>query len=257
MAKRDFAAPGRRTARRTSWRRPDMEPVAGLVAWTSRQKNPDDAVKRVDALLAARRPGWSAALLGARVYARDRQARPGRSDCSNAPSRPIPTRWSPTGCLGNCTPRRDDWPKRAPASSAMHRTQPDSVAAHTMVAVLYEMQGNRAEARKRYERVLQIDSRAPVAANNLAYIYAEEGGNLDVALQLAQTAKQKLPDVPEVTDTVGWVYYKKDLPGLAIPLFEQALAKAPDQPDLPLSPGPRAPEDWRQGQGARGPRARW
>jgi TolA-binding protein len=36
--------------------------------------------------------------------------------------------------------------------------------------------------------------------------------------------------VPEVTDTVGWVYYKKDLPGLAIPLFEEALRKAPDHP---------------------------
>ena len=77
---------------------------------------------------------------------------------------------------------------------------------------------------------MQIDNSAPVAANNLAYIYAEEGGNLDVALQLAQTAKQKLPDMPEVNDTVGWVYYKKNLPGLAIPLFEQALAKAPDNP---------------------------
>ena len=67
-----------------------------------------------------------------------------------------------------------------------------------------------------------------MAANNLAYIYAEEGGNLDVALQLAQAAKQKLPEVPEITDTVGWIYYKKELPGMAIPLFEQAVAKDPN-----------------------------
>jgi len=28
--------------------------------------------------------------------------------------------------------------------------------------------------------------------------------------------------------TVGWVYYKKNLPGHAIPAFERAIARAPD-----------------------------
>ena len=48
-----------------------------------------------------------------------------------------------------------------------------------------------------------------MAANNLAFLYADEGGNLDLALQLAQTAKQHLPNSAEVDDTLGWVYYKK------------------------------------------------
>ncbi len=106
--------------------------------------------------------------------------------------------------------------------------QPDSVALNTIVAMLYETEGNKAEARKRYERVLQLDQNAAVAANNLAYIYAEEGGNLDIALQLAQVAKQKLPDNPYVTDTLAWVYVKKDLATLAIPQLEQALTRMPD-----------------------------
>jgi tetratricopeptide (TPR) repeat protein len=58
-------------------------------------------------------------------------------------------------------------------------------------------------------------------------MYAQDGGNLDVALQLAQTAKQKLPDVHAVDDTLGFVYYKKDLPTLAIPAFERAVQKDP------------------------------
>jgi len=118
---------------------------------------------------------------------------------------------------------------RAAFESVVQR-KPDSVSANTVIGVLHEMQGHRAEARKQYERVLKIDASAPVAANNLAYIYAEDGGNLDVALQLAQAAKQKLPELAEVTDTLGWVYYKKELPGLAIPMFEQAVAKAPGNP---------------------------
>ncbi len=60
--------------------------------------------------------------------------------------------------------------------------RPDAVGPQTLVGMLYEAEGNRAEASKRYERVLKIDPRAAVAANNLAFRYAQDGGNLDAAL---------------------------------------------------------------------------
>jgi Tfp pilus assembly protein PilF len=109
----------------------------------------------------------------------------------------------------------------------MAKRQPKPVGPHTMIAMILQMQGKKADAQKRYEKVLEIDPRAPVAANNLAWIYTESGANLDVALQLAQTAKAGLPDSPEVSDTLGWIYYKKDLPGLAIAPLQQALEKDP------------------------------
>ena len=105
--------------------------------------------------------------------------------------------------------------------------QPNSVAAHTMIGVLLEIENKRDEARKRYEQVLALDSRSPVAANNLAWIYAETGGNLDLALQLAQTAKEQLPDTPEVDDTIGWIYYKKGIQTLAIASFRASVDKDP------------------------------
>ena len=67
------------------------------------------------------------------------------------------------------------------------------------------------------------------APNNLAQFHVDTGGNLDVALQLAQTAKAQLPDMPEVNDTLAWIYYKKDLPRLAVPLLEEAVAKDPNR----------------------------
>ena len=78
--------------------------------------------------------------------------------------------------------------------------------------------------------MLEIDPRAAVAANNLAWIYAQDGGNLDIALQLAQTAKSQLPDQPEFNDTLGWIYYKKDLATLAIPPLQQSVEKDPKNP---------------------------
>ena len=51
----------------------------------------------------------------------------------------------------------------------------------------------------------------PVAANNLAWMFAETGENLDMALQLAQAATRRVPEQPEIQDTLGWIYYKKGL----------------------------------------------
>jgi tetratricopeptide (TPR) repeat protein len=47
-------------------------------------------------------------------------------------------------------------------------------------------------------------------------------------LTLAQAAKKELPDQPEVNDTLGWVYYRKGLFGLAIEALEQSVQKDPD-----------------------------
>ena len=51
----------------------------------------------------------------------------------------------------------------------------------------------------------------PVAANNLAWMYAETGENLDMALQLAQAAARRLPNIPAIQDTLGWIHHKKGL----------------------------------------------
>ncbi len=106
--------------------------------------------------------------------------------------------------------------------------QSKPVGALTMIGIILQAQGRNDLAAKRYEDALAIDSRAAIAANNLAWIHAESGEDLDKALTLAQTATSVLPESPEIMDTLGWVYYKKQLPDLAIPLFERSVEKAPD-----------------------------
>ncbi|MFN8065242.1 MAG: tetratricopeptide repeat protein [Vicinamibacterales bacterium] len=102
-----------------------------------------------------------------------------------------------------------------------------SVQAITMVGMILTVQGKLDEARAQYERALQLDPKAAVAANNLAWDYARSGKNLDVALNYAQVAKAQMPDEPNVNDTLGWVYYKKGLPNLAVSPLEAAAKLAP------------------------------
>ena len=106
--------------------------------------------------------------------------------------------------------------------------QPKSVGARTMVAAILQTQNKREEAKKAYRETLAVDSTAAVAANNLAWMMVEDNGNLDDALQLVQTARIKLPDSPEVNDTLGWIYYKKGLHSQAIAAFKQSVDKQPN-----------------------------
>jgi Flp pilus assembly protein TadD len=69
-----------------------------------------------------------------------------------------------------------------------------------------------------------------VALNNLAYILAEEGRDLDQALTYAQRAKQRLPENADVADTLGWVYIKKNLSDNAIEIFRNLTRQNPQNP---------------------------
>ncbi len=115
--------------------------------------------------------------------------------------------------------------------------RPDSASAQTMVGVLLQAQHRSADAVPRYEQALRADNRAAVAANNLAWIYAEQGQNLTAALELAQTAKQALPNRAEISDTLGFVYMKKSAFELAVAAFREAVTQAPENPRYRLRLG--------------------
>jgi tetratricopeptide (TPR) repeat protein len=104
------------------------------------------------------------------------------------------------------------------------------VGALTMAGMILDGQGKTAAAQERYERALQADPEAPVAANNLAWIYAQTGTKLDAALQLAKTAYGKLPNTPEVAHTLGVIYYKKDLLPEAIRTLKTIVDANPTTP---------------------------
>ncbi len=105
--------------------------------------------------------------------------------------------------------------------------QSPPVAALTMVGIIQQTQLRTADARRTFERVLQLDARAAVAANNLAWMYTEAGENLDIALQLAQTAKAALPNQSDVDDTLGWIYYQKHLLPQAITAMRHSVELQP------------------------------
>ncbi len=111
---------------------------------------------------------------------------------------------------------------------AMIDAAPNNPGPHTLLGMAYEAEQRYDDAILEYERALKLEPRFAPAANNLAWLYAERGTNIDVALNLAQTAMEQLPNDPGVADTLGWLYYKKGAYLKAIALLRESADKLPD-----------------------------
>jgi tetratricopeptide (TPR) repeat protein len=107
--------------------------------------------------------------------------------------------------------------------------QPKAVPLITLVGNLYLDKGNFELAGKYYQQALAIDPNFAIAAGNLAWVYAAQGGNLDVALSLAEKAKELLPESDSISDTLAWVEYKKGSYDSARELLKECVQKAPDK----------------------------
>jgi Flp pilus assembly protein TadD len=97
-----------------------------------------------------------------------------------------------------------------------------------MIGQLFEAQAEPDRARTQYERAVHLDPRAGVAANNLAWIRAQEG-RLDEAMTLATTARDVLGSRAEVENTMGWILYRERNYGPAVASLRRAVEWAPQR----------------------------
>jgi predicted Zn-dependent protease len=109
-----------------------------------------------------------------------------------------------------------------------------NVSAFLNQGMALEAMNRKKEAEGLYNKVLSMDSGNAVALNNLAFLSAETGGDLDQAQSLAERAKKQEPNSPAVSDTLGYVYYQKNLNAAAIQVFKQVVQDEPSNPTFRL-----------------------
>jgi len=115
---------------------------------------------------------------------------------------------------------------RAVLEAALAR-HPASLALQMARALVLEALNLPAEARTQYEAIVAVNRDDAVASWRLAAIYANQGENLDVAVQLASLARRKLPDDPVVSDVLGWVYVRKRIANAGLSYLEAAVRAQP------------------------------
>jgi tetratricopeptide (TPR) repeat protein len=115
-------------------------------------------------------------------------------------------------------------------ASEVLKTNPRALPAQMLMGLVYKRKGDVAKAEQVYEHVLAANPRFALAANNLAWLYSEHGGDQGKALQLAQTAKELAPEDPNISDTLGWILYKRGVYERAVDLLRESASKLPGHP---------------------------
>jgi len=131
--------------------------------------------------------------------------------------------------LGETYRRIGDTKSAADGYKKAQEFAPTNVVPFIQLAVLYDTAGQKAEARPLYEQILRLEPNNALALNNLAFILANDGADLDQALTMAQKAKQQYPKDLNISDTLGWIYIKKNLADSAIGIFQDLVKTQPER----------------------------
>ncbi|HXJ44957.1 MAG TPA: tetratricopeptide repeat protein, partial [Bryobacteraceae bacterium] len=129
--------------------------------------------------------------------------------------------------MAQCYRYKGDMQHSVESLEKAHQGMPENASIDFNLAMIYEEMNRNDLARKYYELAIKADPTNAYALNNLAYLISESNGDLNEALTYAQRAKQKLPNFAEITDTIGWIYLKKNLTDSAIDSFRSLVIQAP------------------------------
>jgi len=108
---------------------------------------------------------------------------------------------------------------------------PNSASVQGALGNAYLAKGDLKAAQQAFEKANNLEPHNALLQNNLAWVYAMQGQNLDVALSLAQQAKQTAPDLLQINDTLGWIQYKKGNYVIAVGLLNDVVQKMPQNPE--------------------------
>jgi len=98
------------------------------------------------------------------------------------------------------------------------------------LGVVYDKWNKKEDSIKTMKAVIKLNPEHTNALNYLGYTYADLGINLDEAERLIKEALKHKPNDGYITDSLGWVYFKKGLFAKALNLLKKAVELVPDDP---------------------------
>jgi len=117
--------------------------------------------------------------------------------------------------------RRRDINKAIIYYRAAAKSEPDA-GVLVKLALLYEGKGKIKPTIETYQRLIDAHPENFLGYNQLAWLYAKRGENLEKALALARQADKLVSDNASVNDTLGWIYFHMGKYNLAKTYLQQA-----------------------------------
>lgn len=100
---------------------------------------------------------------------------------------------------------------------------PKNTALLFKLGTVLDTAGERRQSIETMKTIIRLDPKHASALNYLGYTYAEMGIHLDQALELVQRALEIRPEDGYITDSLGWVYFKKQAYDKAVFYLEKAV----------------------------------
>ena len=107
---------------------------------------------------------------------------------------------------------------------------PNNVRLIFRLGVIYDKWGKKDRSIAEMKKVIRINPDHAQALNYLGYTYLEMDINLQEAEQLIRRAVALAPKDGYITDSLGWLYYKKGQYEEAVDILEKAVSLVPDDP---------------------------
>ena len=199
-----------------------FEVLEALSELDMREGRVDEALKLLNEVIAQRRVGPKTVLLRANLLAQAGALERAEADALRAfeaaPKLPgaVDLLFAIYQAQGKLDEARLSF-EQAEAAGVLH------AGARQLLARLYVITGDNAKARDTLEKVLADNPEMAGVKNDLAYLLAEDGIDLDRALELAKKAQRELGNSANAADTVGYVYYRKNLYAAALQQFRYAI----------------------------------
>jgi len=110
--------------------------------------------------------------------------------------------------------------------------EPDNSRYYFRLGVIYDKQNKKGASMAAMRKVIELDPKHANALNYIGYTYADLGKNLDEAERLIKEALKYKPNDGYITDSLGWVFYKKGDFKTALKYLRKAVKLVPDDPTM-------------------------
>ena len=134
--------------------------------------------------------------------------------------------------IGETYRRKGDLAAAVQSLTRASQLLPDKPVVMGTLALVLDGSGRKADAARAYQATIDLDPENAIAMNNLAFLLAEQGNDLDHAWRLAQRAIDLSDDDADILDTAGWVQWKRKEIDSAVSLFALALTKDADNSEV-------------------------
>ena len=109
---------------------------------------------------------------------------------------------------------------------------PQSTDLRYRLGMLYDRTGRPDDGIREMEEILKQEPDSPEALNFIGYSWADRGIRLDEAEAMIKKALALKPGDGFITDSLGWVYYRKNRFDEAVRYLKEAAAILPEDPAI-------------------------